>query len=136
MLVMEVGPREAARRMNLNENTVLQWTRRNQWLESTKPTPAINPLPLSMKPVITVISPSDTLADVLKEHGDATKLGLAKASRRAVESTESMDGQTVLEYASKLKDVATIAEKVHGWGGDKAGDTINSWSQINVTINE
>ena len=70
------------------------------------------------------------MQNAMKEHGNRTKIALARASTKAAETAENMEGADILDYAGKLKDVATIAEKVHGWNEGKSGNTtVNILSQ-------
>jgi hypothetical protein len=108
LLALSVGVRKAARQLGLNENRVLQWSKREQWF---KP----KPQPPKQGDVITVIKPSQALAETLKQHGSDTKLGLSTAARKAAKHAANMTPVQVLNVSRDLKNVTDIAEKVHGW---------------------
>lgn len=106
MLALAVGVREAARRLGLNENRVIQWSRRFQWLKQPDP----KPQPPAQRDVITVIRPSDSLAIMLAERKDKSRLNLSKYVTEASEKSAKSSGNHKL--ARTTKDVASIYEKV------------------------
>ena len=68
-LAVAVGVRKAARQLGLNQNTVRQWSSRYNWFKSP-------PQPPKQSDVTTVTkSPSNALADTLRDHNNATRLG-------------------------------------------------------------
>lgn len=112
MLAMELGPREAARRCNLNENTVLAWSDRGEWLAHLKK-PPLDQRPASMRPkqVINAIKPADALAEVLAERKKRTKLAQSAYLADASEDLERVaDKLSVTDAALQL---ATMASKVY-----------------------
>lgn len=111
-LVVAIGPRAAARQMGLNENTVLAWAKRGNWMAATRPTPAEKPLPASMQPrAITAIKPSEALANTLEDDSKATKLSLSIAAKRMAREAESAG----LDQARNAHEVAKLASTVHAW---------------------
>jgi len=123
MLVLSIGVRDAARRLGLNENTVLTWSTNGDWLKATKPQPAQLPKPLSQQGSIVSIKPSDVLAQTLAENERETKLSLSKSIRRMAQEAETAP----LAQASDVKSVVQSAALLGGW--DKG--TGNSYS-LNV----
>ncbi len=117
MLVLSVGAREAARRCNLKEDTVLQWSKRYGWLlhlrEETK-------LPQSMQKqnVIGVISPADTLERLIREGGNATKLAGMKYAQQVTEYAAEMarnEPETALAHAANVKAALQSASIAGSW---------------------
>ena len=88
VLAIELGAREAARRLGLNPNTVLSWAKRYNWeLPNRKggvTKASANAITLQSKP-------GDVLLTVHKELEGRTKTGLAQATAKAS------------EHAAKLK---------------------------------
>jgi len=109
VLVVAVGPREAARQMGLSENTVLQWTSRFGWLDHTKAVPQL-PTSMQKQAVIGVIKPADALANSLKEDALATRVGLTRYAKRMAVQAETAG---ILEEAPLYKAVADIHAKMH-----------------------
>ena len=114
VLVMELGCREAARRMGLNENTVMAWSRRFGWLETR---PANVPLPPSViQPARNARTASEALADAYKDDRVQTRLAMSRATRKAATALEQKDGNSLLsDGGTTLKTVAQAASLVHGW---------------------
>lgn len=108
-LAIAIGVRKAARRLGLNEDRVLQWSKRGNWLKPTAQPP-------KQGDVITVISPSQALAETLNDHETETRLSLARSTRRLAKDSE----EATLRDADKVYTVAKTAGIVHGWGNDKA----------------
>lgn len=110
MLVLNVGVREAARQMGLNEKTVLHWSHTGNWLAHLKPN--VKPvMPLSMQPRSVVsVKPADALQAALQEGITETKIGFTRyAARMATKAAESGS----LDDAPLYKAVADIHGKMH-----------------------
>jgi hypothetical protein len=121
MLAIEIGAREAARKLGLNENTVLSWAKREKWqLPSSKPGPA------AIEPHA---SPAETLIASHKEHETRTKSSLARATSRAAAEAEQLP--QVLPHSGKLRDLAATAAGLFGW--NQGGVTVNSQQTLVVT---
>lgn len=130
MLVLQYGPREAARMCGLAENTVLSWTHRGKWLEDTKVKAAKLPPPASMRAINAIKSPVDALMDVLREDGDATKVAAMRYARRTTEHAASLaetSPEQALAQAADVKAVVQTAALAGGWAGATG-------SQLHVNI--
>jgi transposase-like protein len=106
-----VGLREIARRMNILEVTVLQHAKRHRWTQQIKAaTSSSNVIaPVSsgvIAPVQSVQSVPQTVAAILSERKERTKLGLSKYAAEAAE--EAAEHRDKLEIAGKVKDVAGV----------------------------
>jgi len=112
MLVLDFGVREAARKLQINENTVLDWSRKGNWLKETRPTPAQLPPPASMKPTISPIKPADALANTLADRLKRTKLGLSAWAVESSEHLATLRGEEALLRAPEAKQTADVAGKV------------------------
>lgn len=123
MLVMQVGPREAARQMGLLENTVLAWCSRYKWLAHINLKPV---LPKSMQPVpvVGVIKAADALKNTLLEMGNSTKLNVLKYARATTEHAASLADRNpskALEQAANVKQVTQAAALAGGWADGSQG---------------
>lgn len=128
ILAIAVGVREAARQLNLNEDTVCSWAKRGQWFKQ-KPQPPSNAIDLQALQA----KPSQALAEALAEDGKETKLSLSRAARRTAKSVEMMDGEDIYASADKFKHVVGAASQLYGWEAkvEKESDL-----HINVLANQ
>lgn len=82
MLVLQVGCREAARQLGLEETTVTQWSSRYGWLRDL---PRSTPLPPSMrKPVANVITPAQAMAQLMAEKAIKGRFHALVATEKAL----------------------------------------------------
>lgn len=128
MLAMELGPREAARRCNLKEDTVLQWSKRGNWLAHLREPDLMKPVSMQKTPVIGVISPSDALANLLKENKKRTKIALSSYLGDA--SEELKDVPNKLEYTDAALQLATMAGKVYPEDHQEAAVSLQFFSIV------
>jgi len=116
VLAIELGAREAARRLGLNPNTVLSWAKRYNWeLPNRKggvTKASANAITLQSKP-------GDVLLTVHKELEGRTKTGLAQATAKASEHAAEQDGATNLAQSGKLRDLASAAARIFGWDANR-----------------
>ena len=107
--------RELARRMNIPEGTVLYHAMRYGWTQqikaATHPQPVpqsdtIAPLKNTIAPVQSVQSVSLSVAAILAERKERTKLGLSKYVTEAAE--QAGEHPDKLGIAGKVKDVASV----------------------------
>jgi hypothetical protein len=120
MLAMQVGPREAARRMGLSEDTVLAWSRREGWLDGIRLPP---PLPKSMQPtaIAALKRPADALRDCLAEDGQATRVAGMRYARRVIERAAQVaedEPDKALESAQNVKGALQSAAIAGGWASN------------------
>lgn len=123
MLVLTLGVRAAARKLNLSENTVLAWSRKGGWLAHARPVVAETlPIPPTISQTLTTISPADALRDVLAEDSRETRISLSRSARRMAQDAEAAP----LESAGDVLQVAKVAAMVHGWeSAGSGGVTLN-----------
>jgi Putative ATPase subunit of terminase (gpP-like) len=111
VLAIELGVREAARKLGLNENTVLSWARRENW-NLPKRTGGPKAITLQSKP-------GDVLIASHKELEGATKTGLmltaAKAATKAAQNPPLDVSNT-----SQFRDLTNSSSRIFGWH-QKAG---------------
>ena len=116
VLAIELGAREAARRLGLNPNTVLSWAKRYNWeLPNRKggvTKASANAITLQSKP-------GDVLLTVHKELEGRTKTGLAQATAKASEHAAKLEGNAILERTPAIRDLASAAARIFGWDGDR-----------------
>jgi hypothetical protein len=115
--------REAARQCGLSEGRVLNWVVRYGW-KLPKRIAAPHPREV-LSPVVGVVSPAESLEQRLEQDAEATRIGLSAATRKASVSLAECDGDEVVYFAAKLKDVVSSAAQVHGW---------NQPAAVNVNI--
>lgn len=130
VLVHAVGVREAARRMNLSEDTVKSWSSRGKWLAQPTPTP-IPPTQRRIAP-IAPISPADAMKAALEDDSVQTKVALSKGLRRVAEHVQGLEPGAALASGQNVKAIAASADLVHGWSAARAAGSV---SQVMVNVN-
>lgn len=117
-LVVAVGVREAARQLNISENTLCSWSKRGKWTEATRNAQEIAAKrrePETLK--ATAIKPADALANQLADDSQATRIGFSKAARKVAEKLPTMDGAELMDKdtAQAAKHWHGVAAGTHGW---------------------
>jgi hypothetical protein len=120
VLAIELGAREAARRLDINESTVLSWARRYGWSLPKRKGGGNGKNALTL-----AIKPGDALIAAHEELEDATKTGLMQALAKAAQQVAGKEALDVSSTA-QLRDVCLAAARIFGWTGD---------SQVNVAVN-
>ena len=122
VLAIELGAREAARRLGLNPNTVLSWAKRYNW---ELPNRKGGVTKASANAITMQSRPGDVLLTMHKELEGRTKTGLAQATAKASEHAAEQDGATNLNCSGKLRDLASAAARVFAWDSDKPAVQFN-----------
>ena len=100
-----IGLREIARKMNIPEGTVLAHAKRHGWTQQIQT--ATRELAVMQSDAITPVqSVPQSIASILSERKERTKLGLSKYTAEAAE--EAADHPDKLVIAGKVKDVASV----------------------------
>jgi hypothetical protein len=123
VLAIELGAREAARRLGLKESTVLSRARRDKWKLPKRKGGATK---ASANAITLQSKPGDVLLATHKELEERTKTGLAQATVRAAEAAAKAAKPLEVSTTSQLRELAASAARVFGW--DKA-------AQTNVQVN-
>jgi hypothetical protein len=127
-LAMAIGVREAARQMNLPENTVMQWSARYNWFAEPK-------LPPTMK---RVSSESTSPGDIMKQVGERSRFSLDIAGEKAAKHLEKLGGHEIVSKATKFKEIVAATSQLHGFDAkDQAGSfslNVLSLGDLNVEI--
>ena len=113
VLAIELGAREAARRLKLNPNTVLSWARRYDWKLPNRRDigrPAINPSALSLQS-------GDVLLDEHKRLEGQTKTALMQTLHKAAQAVAKKDPLDITNMA-QLRDACLSAARMFGWDGN------------------
>lgn len=115
-LAIAVGVREAARQTGINQNTILSWSKRDQWFVDP-------PKPQSVqvqqgKAISAIKQPSTALTEILAERKDQTKLNLSKYAVEA--SKDAAEHKDKLKISRQVKDAAAVAS--HVWPEEKSND--------------
>lgn len=122
LLALEIGVREAARRLGLNEDRVCKWSERGKWFNT--PT-HIN----SKQALVSSVSRSgDILLDELAENEKQTRLSLSRYARRAAVDSES----ATIRDAPAVHKVAQVAGIVHKWGNDSKTEQTFTLNVLNL----
>ena len=134
MLALSIGVRKAARQLGLKHNTVLSWSKRDKWFaDPQKPSTIAKQ---NGNAISAIKSPSNALADTLREHSQETKLGLSTAARRAAVYAARMTPVRVIRSSRGLKNVTEIAEKVHGWNAQSRITSVFAQQAVVITDEE
>ena len=103
-----VGLREIARKMNIPEGTVLAHANRHGWTQQIQV--ATGQLAVVQSDAITLVHPAQSvpqsLAAILAERKERTRLGLSKYAAEAAE--RAAEHPDKLGIAGKVKDVAGV----------------------------
>ena len=127
VLAIELGAREAARRLGLNEDTVCSWARRYKWnLPQRK-----NGRPGTDLASIMHTRPGDVLLAEHKSLEIKTKTALAQVTARAAEAASKAEKPIDVSSTSHLRDLAQSAARVFGWNTD--GPQVQLNTQICIT---
>lgn len=117
LLAIQIGVREAARQLGLNEDRVCKWSERGKWFAKPSHPKARN------AHVSTVSSPGDILLQAIADDNVPTRAALAKAHRKAAEHAQAMSGVELLKpgTAQALRQHGQGAASVHGWNDQQQG---------------
>ena len=114
LLAIQIGVREAARRLGLNEDRVCKWSERGKWFSTP------NQIKSKQATVSTVSKAGDVLLDELTANGNETKL---KLSRYAKKQAEHLATKGKLKDHLAFKNIASGAGSLHGWDESKQGNS-------------
>jgi hypothetical protein len=117
-LAIAIGVRNAARKLGLDENRVLKWSERGKWFKAE---PKPQPPTVTQNDVISVIKPSDALAQTLSDDSNATKIGFSRAARKVSQHLAEGTAKALVRPATAISASkwATVAGQVHGWQESK-----------------
>jgi hypothetical protein len=128
VLAIELGAREAARRLDIKESTVLSWSRRYNWK-----------LPKRKGGGSNAITPQSKSGDALiashKELEDRTRSALATAIAKAAEAVASQEPLPVASVAA-LKDLVLAGAKHFGWEVNQTPSMSVHGKQVAVMFDE
>jgi hypothetical protein len=125
VLAIELGAREAARRLGIKESTVLSWARRYNWKLPKRKGGAISAITLHSKPEDALIAKHKELEDVTKT---ALMQTVAKAAKLAAQKP-AMDVTTT----AQLRDLALTMARLYGWDGKPQAE-VNITNQVGVGV--
>jgi transposase len=127
VLAIELGAREAARRLGIKESTVLSWARRYDWKLPKRKGGAISAIKLHSKP-------GDALIAAHEELEEATKTALMQTLAKAAQQVAGKPGLDVSNTA-QLRDICLAAARIFGWDG-KPQTEVNITNQVGVVCDE
>jgi len=131
VLSIELGAREAARRLGLNPNTVLSWAKRDNWELPNRKGGATK---ASANAITLQSKPGDVLIATHRELGERTKSGLARATVRAAEAAANAAEPLPVSNTAQLRDLAASAARIFGW--DKAPQTNVQVNTLRITAEQ
>jgi hypothetical protein len=100
-----IGLREIARKMNIPEGTVLAYAKRHGWTQQIQVvTRELGPV--QSDAITPAQSVPESVAVILSERKDRTKLGLSKYAAEAAEQAGESDGD--LRLSRNVRDVAAV----------------------------
>ncbi len=127
VLAIELGAREAARRVGVKESTVLSWSKRYNWQLPKRKGGATSAIRLQSKP-----------GDVLiAAHGDlenATKTALMQTLAKAAQEVAGKEALDISNTA-QLRDVCLAAARIFGWNGNPHTE-VNITNQVGIVCDE
>ncbi len=109
LLAIEIGVREAARRLGLNEDRVCKWSERGKWFST--PT-HIN---ASATIVSSVSKPGDILVNELARLEGETRTSLARSAAQLARQGENAK----LEASGHVRNAAQVAQIAFKWRDDE-----------------
>ena len=128
VLAIELGAREAARRLKLNPNTVLSWARRYDWKLPDRRDigrPAINPSALSLQS-------GDVLLDEHKRLEGQTKTALMQTLHKAAQAV-ARKAPLDISNMGQFRDACLSAARMFGWDGN-AQPSVTYYGDDNRTL--
>lgn len=135
MLVLDHGPREAARMCGIAEGTVLDWSASGHWLADTRPKPALLPPPASQISPIVPIAPAKAKSDRLARERDATTTAMSAIALRT--ATAARHVPLAVETPSDLLALAKAHAAIHRLdSGDGQSVRINVYADLRGAASE
>jgi hypothetical protein len=113
VLAIELGAREAARRLGLNPNTVLSWAKRDNWELPNRKGGATK---ASANAITLQSKPGDVLIATHKELETKTKTALMQTVAKAAQLAARKSAFDVTT-TGQLRDLALTMAKLCGWDG-------------------
>lgn len=121
-LTMQVGPREAARRLGLSRqhgDALRQLCHRGNWLASVQranvsPVPS-GPVTMSGQPVTAVTTASVAFAEIMADDSKASKLAGSRYVRKTLEHAAELPPEIGLEQAQNVKATIASGATIHAW---------------------
>jgi hypothetical protein len=129
VLAIELGAREAARRLGLNPNTVLSWAKRDNWELPNRKGGATK---ASANAITLQSKPGDVLIATHKELETKTKTALMQAVAKAAQLAAQKPAMDVSTTA-QLRDLALTIAKLCGWDGS-AQPSVTYYGDDNRTL--
>ena len=132
VLAIELGAREAARRVGVNESTVLSWARRDKWKLPKRTGGATK---ASASAITLHSKPGDVLIAGLKENEEATRTSMSIAARRAAEGTARLSEQNpaLARNAQELQQLAGAMARIFGWASGSQ-PSVNYYGDVNTLV--
>jgi putative ATPase subunit gpP of terminase len=133
MLAIELGAREAARRLGIKQSTVLSWARRYDWKLPKRKGGAT----LKNAAAITMQStPAEALIATHKELEGVTKTALMQTLAKAAQQVAQKQALDVSNTA-QLRDICLAAARLFGWDGSPVAPvTVNTTVQTGIVCDE
>jgi hypothetical protein len=104
-----IGLREIARKMNVPEGTVLARAKRKGWTQQIAAPKQAVALPQS-----NAITPSQSIAAVMEQHGERYRERMADVSEKVAGHLECMDADEILLRSAQVDKIDTGARRTFG----------------------
>lgn len=131
LIAFQVGVREAARQLGLNEDTVMQWSKREKWSEQFAQAQQAKEVKIGKQPLEAHVSRNPL--EVLARLGDKSKLRAAKVGDNTLRAISRRKEDKLIASAPAYLATVNALAKVHGWGSDgKNNSGINLAIQVNA----
>lgn len=127
MLAIELGAREAARRVGVKESTVLSWARRYRWNLPKRTGGAISAIKLQSRP-------GDALIAAHEDLQAATKTALMQTLAKVAKQVAGKDALDI-SSTGQLRDICLAAARIFGWDG-KPQTEVNVTTQVSLVCDE
>lgn len=114
VMAIELGAREAARRLGLNPNTVLSWAKRDNWKLPNRKGGATK---ASASAITLQSKPGDVLIASHKELEDGTKTALMQTLHRASQAVAARKDSLDITNMAQFRDACLSAARMFGWDG-------------------
>ena len=128
VLAIELGAREAARRVGVNESTVLSWARRDKWKLPKRTGGATK---ASASAITLRSKPGDVLIASHEELAERSRTAILQAGTKAAEAARDAEALPVKDV-QQLQQLTSALARVLGWGA--SAPSVNYYGDVNTVV--
>jgi hypothetical protein len=129
VLALAIGAREAARKLKLNENTVLSWAHKNDWKLPKRHGTTGKGITQSQSGKQS--SPGDVYLDTLQDREAKTRDALSVAALNGAQEAAQLE--RVLPEAARLQALGAFVARTFGWASG-AQPSVNYYGDVNTVV--